>query len=175
MMNQQNQTKKAFFIIGPESSGTRMMTQAFIALGAYGDGGHQQKLSKEGFGGGHPMIAVRRSVPHGVKMPDITQIIKELRKHGYQVFPIIIVRDKDKCAASQLKNGHAKTLQEAKDSIKTSVNFIHSHLANFPNLYAYFVQYEPFTKKKKIRDSFFKKFGFPHPEMDFYDGNAKYK
>lgn len=166
---------KAFFIIGPESSGTRMMTQAFIALGAYGDGGHFQKLTKEGYGAGHPVIAVRRSVPHGTKMPNITQVIRELKKHNYEVIPIVIVRDKDKCAASQVKNGHAKTLQEAKDSIKRSVNFIHSHLSNFPNIWPHFIQYEPFVKKKRIRDCFFTRFGFEHPAMEFYDGNAKYK
>src|ERR1041385_4974691 len=107
---------KAFFVIGPESSGTRMMTQAFIACGVYGSGGHSQKLDKEGFDGGHELIVLRRSVPHGNNMPPIADLIKRMQEHGYEVHPVIILRDKDKCAASQVQRGHAKTNQEAKDS-----------------------------------------------------------
>lgn len=177
---EKKKSKRAFFVIGPESSGTRMMTQAFIACGAYGSPGHSQKLDKEGFDGGHNLIVIRRSVPHGHNMPRITKLINDMQGYGYSVVPIIILRDKDKCAASQVKRGHAKTLQEAKDSIKKAVYHIYEHMANFKGYY-HVMYYEPFVTSKKVREKFFGRFGFSHPDMlahgfeDFHNANLKHK
>lgn len=166
--------KKAFFVIGPESSGTRMMTQAFIACGAYGDGGHKQKLDSEGFGSGRKLIVLRRSVPHGMVMPKIAKLIQKMHKQGYQTIPVVILRDKDKCAASQVKNHHAKNIQEAKDGIKQAIGHIYHQLANFQSP-VHVIHYEPFVKVRKVREGFFKRFGFEHPAMEFYNANIKYK
>jgi len=166
--------KRAFFVIGPESSGTRMMTQAFLALGAYGDGGHAQRLDKERFKNGHEFIVFRRSVPHGKKMPRIANVIKEMENEGYQVFPVIIFRDKDMCAKSQIKNKHAENNANARTSIKKAVDFIYLELAKAG--YAGFViHYEAFVKFRKVRSNFFSQFNLPHPKMEFYNANINYK
>jgi len=167
-------SKRAFFIIGPESSGTRMMAQAFVACGAYGDGGHKQRLDSEGFGGKHELIVLRRSVPHGMVMPQISKLIQRMRKNNYQVVPIVILRDKDKCAASQVKNRHAANVSDAKQSIKEAIDHIYQQLAGFQN-HVHVIHYEPFVKNKKIRSGFFRRLGFDHPDMEFYNANVKYK
>jgi hypothetical protein len=165
--------KQAFFVLGPESSGTRMMTQAFLSLGMYGSGGHSQKLDREGFSGGHQRIVFRRSVPHGGKMPKIAELIRRMESAGYTVRPIVIVRDKDMCAQSQVKNHHAKTVESARERIKKAVEHIYRELAasgKSPNV----VFYEPFVKFKKVRRAFFARWRLPHPKMDFYNANEKY-
>lgn len=168
-------SKRAFFVIGPESSGTRMMAQAFISVGCYGDGGHAQRLDKEGFDGGRETIVIRRSVPHGKVMPKAAKLVWEMKQNSYKVFPVVILRDKDKCAASQVKHGHADTIQEAKDSIKDAIAHIWWQFAHINNTHVYVMHYEPFVKWHKVRENFFKQFAFPHPDMEFYNGNLQYK
>jgi len=165
--------KRAFFVIGPESSGTRMMTQAFISSGAYGDGGHAQKLDKDGFNEGHKLIVLRRSVPHGVNMPPITKLINRMQNSGYKVIPIVILRDKDKCAQSQVKRGHASNLKGATTSIERAVDHIYNHLSNF-SMPFHVIHYEPFVKSEKVRNAFFSRFNLPPPKIDFFNANEKY-
>ncbi len=166
--------KRAFFIIGPESSGTRMMTQAFLSLGMYGDGTHRQRLDKEGFNGGHEMIAIRRSVPHGKIMPAASKLIKRMEKQGYEVYPILIIRDKDMCAKSQVKNKHAKNGKAARVSIRHAVEHIYKELS-IVNKSPYVIYYEPFVKFKAVRKAFFQQFGLEEPTIEFYNANLQYK
>lgn len=166
--------KVAYFIMGPESSGTRMMTQAFLAFdGVYGDGGHKQRLDKEGFGEGHDRIAFRRSIPHGKLWPAISKIIRRMEKNNYDVRPIVIVRDKDVCARSQVKNKHVQTLKQSRKQIRDAVELIFRELAQCGKT-PHLVYYEPFVKFKRVRTAFFKQFGLGHPKMDFYNANLQY-
>ena len=166
--------KKAFFVIGPESSGTRMMTRAFMKCGAYGSGGHLQKLDAEGFKGGHELIVFRRSVPHGKFMPNLSRLIGRMKKNEYEIIPIVILRDKDACALSQVKNKHAKNLEESRSSIEDAVNHIYTELSSV-GLHPVIIHYEPFVKNPAVRQSFFTSLGLGVPDMEFYDGNEQYK
>lgn len=165
--------KKAFFVMGPESSGTRMMTEAFISLGIYGDNTHLQRLDTEGFNKGHEIIAFRRSVPHGDIMPAISKLISRMESREYQIYPIVILRDKDMCAKSQVKNGHSKNTNAAKQSIAKAIDHIYKELS-LANKPPYVVFYEPFVKFKKVRAMFFKQFGLELPNMEFINANNKY-
>ena len=53
-----------FLVIGPESSGTRMLAQAFISSGCFGDAGHSQRLDRDISVGKTPKV-LRSSLPHG--------------------------------------------------------------------------------------------------------------
>src|SRR6185437_14276821 len=100
---------KAFLVIGPESSGTRMVTDSLIRAGAYGQPGHSQEMDDFSFTGRPEMIVFRRSVPHGDLWPDITRIVRQMIEAGYSVSPIVTYRDKDYCVRSQLRVGHQET------------------------------------------------------------------
>ena len=59
--------KRAFLVLGAESSGTRLVTRLLIAAGCHGDGGHQQPFDKwqaasSPFDGKDPIVW-RRSYP----------------------------------------------------------------------------------------------------------------
>lgn len=160
---------QAFFIMGPESSGTRMLTQAFIRVGCYGDGGHNQKLDHS-----IPIkdkIVWRRSVPHGQEWINFEFHYNKLIKH-YTVYPILIFRDKDYTVFSQLK-GRVDSGATARANILKAITHIYTEVARV-GLLPYVISYEAFTTSQLIRALFFKQFGLPEPEMPFYNANEKY-
>lgn len=174
MQTQNTKNKRAFFVIGPESSGTRMLTEAFIKCGAYGCSTHLQKLDVEGFKGDHELIVFRRSVPHGKHMPKIQNIIKRLQKNGYEVIPVVILRDKDACVKSQISRKHAKSEMLAKKNIENAIKHIFDEFSK-TDLKFITISYEALVQSKEVQKWFFGLNNFEIPDMAFYDANLKYK
>jgi len=161
--------RKAFFVIGAESSGTRMLTKAFISIGCYGDGGHYQKLDMQNFEDTPDLIVFRRSLPHAHKWPAVKQIAKKMKRAGYEVKIIGVMRDARIVVASQLRNQqHARTEQEALQNIGRANKIItaSAHMV---------VEYENFVTDKLYREVVFADLGLEHPSMYFFNGNAKYE
>lgn len=170
--------KTAFFVLGPESSGTRMMTQAFISVGIYGDGGHGQRLDKalknNDFSKVPDLIVLRRSIPHGMDWVKIGEIVKKMESFEYDVIPIFIVREREATAKSQVKRNHAYNLKAAHEHITRAINHIWRALA-FVNKTPFIIHYEPFVKFQKVRKAFFAQFGLDPPKMKFYNANEQYQ
>jgi hypothetical protein len=165
--------KIAYFVMGPESSGTRMMTQAFISVGAYGDGGHWQKLDK-GFIGAPDKIVFRRSLPHGKNWTQIHKFINRMKQAEYQIInPILIVRDKEVTAKSQIKNKHVKTIEQGYENITKAIDHVYRELA-LVGMTPTVIHYEPFVNRPGVRRHFFRSLGLENPKMDFYNANDKY-
>lgn len=166
--------KTAYFVMGPESSGTRMLTQAFISLGIYGDGGHNQRLDK-GFTDAPDRIVFRRSLPHGKTWTRIHNFINRMKRAGYQsIVPILIVRDKETTALSQIKNKHVKSVEQSYTHIARAIDHIYHELA-LVSLTPHVIHYEPFVNRANVRRHFFNSLELPNPVMNFYDANSKYK
>lgn len=160
---------QCFFILGSEGSGTRMLTQAFIRVGCYGDSGHQQKLDHE-----IPKkdkIVWRRSVPHGKEWVNYEFYYNKLIK-TYKVYPILIFRDKDYTVFSQLK-GKVDSGATARTNILKAIEHIYNEVAK-TDAVPYVISYEAFTTSKLVRKLFFRQFGLPEPEMEFYNANCRY-
>ncbi len=166
--------KQAYFILGPESSGTRMITKAFISSGCYGDFKHKQRLDDLNFKATPDKIVFRRSLPHGTKWPAIADTITLMRRSGYQVRPILILRDKDATAASQLRHAHERDGEEAKTNIAFSVDYTYKELTKV-KMVPLVICYEPFVRYPEVRELFFKRLGLPVPQMEFFDANEKYQ
>ncbi|MFM7858795.1 MAG: hypothetical protein ACKO96_44450 [Flammeovirgaceae bacterium] len=99
-------SKKAFLILGAESSGTRLLTNIFVNSGFAGSAEHEQPWDKNDPVG--EKIVWRRSVPHGLKeFPDILSMIRKLRKFQYDVAVAIIHREATATLASQVNNFEA--------------------------------------------------------------------
>lgn len=166
--------KIAYFVMGPESSGTRMLTKAFCTLGIYGDFKHKQRMDDLDFSKTPDKIVIRRSLPHGDAWPAIADLIKIMKQAGYGVIvPLLIYRDKDATVKSQLRHQHAKAIPEAKANIQFSIDHTLRELAEV-NLWPIVVPYEPFVKYEQVREAFFRQLGLPVPIMVFYDANEKY-
>jgi hypothetical protein len=166
--------KVAYFVMGPESSGTRMLTKAFCTLGIYGDYKHKQRTDDLDFSKTPDRIVIRRSLPHGLVWPAIADLVNLMRQAGYGVIhPLLILRDKDSTIKSQLRHTHAKNVSEAKANIQFSVDFAVLELGKV-GLYPTVVTYEPFVRHEKVREAFFRQLGLPVPIMSFFDANEKY-
>jgi hypothetical protein len=161
--------KTAYFVMGPESSGTRMLTEAFIKAGCYGDSSIDQRMDDMNFS--EDLIVFRRSLPHGGIWPNIPYIISKMA--GYTIRPIMILRDKAYTIKSQIKNQHVATEIEAIDNIRFGIEYAYRNLAA-EGLSLTVVLYETFVKYPEVRGLFFKSFGLVSPSMEFHDGNLQY-
>ncbi len=166
--------KTAYFVMGPESSGTRMLTKSLCAVGIYGDFKHKQRMDDLDFSKTPDKIVIRRSLPHGDAWPAIADLINLMKQAEYRIIiPILILRDKDATVKSQLRHAHAKTVPESKANIQFSIDHMMRQLAEV-GLWPIVVPYEPFVKYEKVREAFFRHLGLPIPIMAFYDANEKY-
>jgi hypothetical protein len=159
--------------MGPASSGTRMLTEAFINVGCFGDKGHEQRLDKIDLKGAPDLIVWRRSVPHGIEWVNLKSYYDKLKVYHYELKPIMIFRDKYFTVLSQMRKSYVHSGEEAHLNIMRAINHIYNQLAKI-ELLPFAISYESFIDNAKIRKLFFRQFDLPEPVMDFYDGNKKY-
>jgi len=97
---------RAFLVLGPESSGTKLFTEILIGAGCNGDAVNEQRWDEKlpVFGIDDPVVW-RRSVPHGEKYPDIVSMVEELRDVGCQVFAYVTTRDWPSMLSSRVNAG----------------------------------------------------------------------
>lgn len=111
--------KKAFIVLGPESSGTRLVTKILIEGGCQGDAGHKQDFDTNPFCGRDPIVW-RRSVPHDHQPLELEGMLERLSEAGYRVTIIVIVRDWSVMERSQLSVGHVTHVNQARENIKNA-------------------------------------------------------
>lgn len=96
--------KKAYLVVGPESSGTRFVTGLLIDAGCFGDDELEQRLDKKEdqsraileeslLPQDETPIVWRRSFPHGGQWVDLSKPIAQLRARGYAVWAVVTTRD----------------------------------------------------------------------------------
>ena len=164
--------KIAYLVVGPESSGTKMITKALtLATGGMGDDTHFQRLDAMDLRGAPDTIVFRRSIPHAGAWVDISEIIKKLEVHGYHVQVITIDRDTEYMAKSQVKNWHAESEKMAVQKINYARGHIEKHISGRTPAR---LQYEYFVTDPSYRKLFFDGLDLIEPDMEYYDGNAKY-
>jgi hypothetical protein len=115
--------KRAFLVYGPESSGNRLVTRLLVACGCYGDGTHTQRLN-EGPPDTDLDIVWFRSVPYARVWPNLVDQIDQVKRYGYEPIILILSRDVYATAQSQIRVGHAKSLEAAYRSIQAAYKII---------------------------------------------------
>jgi hypothetical protein len=116
--------KNCFMIIGPESSGTRMLTRIFIDSGCIGSDDHDQF-----FDSAPPLeemnVVWRRSIPHGgIKEPNIEEMYNHLISNNYNITIIVISRDIFCTIFSQIQNNHVENKHQSIENIQNSFLFL---------------------------------------------------
>lgn len=166
--------KRAFLVLGPESSGTKMLTRSIMLAGAYGQDTHVQKMDDLNFGDRPPLIVFRRSIPHASKTPNIKKIYDLISKAGYKVTPIFIRRNDSCTANSQIRNGYVNNIQDALINMEYADNVVLSAFGKI-GVQVIRVKYEPFVTNPEIREKFFNILGLEEPvSMTYYNANEKY-
>lgn len=174
------QKKKAIIVVGPESSGTRLLTRLFMAAGCDGDAnaevahnGWPQRWDTLDPADGQDIV-IRRSLPYHPfrKWPDIRALAKRFRKLGYLVKIVTIDRNDKALAASQVAHGWVSTKKQSHDEHE-ACRMIMKDLKP-----VYSVKYEALVKNPTPTiNKMLKALGFTPlkklPEKIF-DGNSKY-
>lgn len=137
---------KAVFVIGPESSGTRLMTRLLIRAGCVGDDTHFQPFDTHGLPAASEGrdVVWRRSLPHGGQWPDLVGMIQDARELGYDVRVVFMQRDDNVLILSQVAATHARTAEEAETHIMRAYSDYHDRLNDWRVLH-YNVSYELLT------------------------------
>ena len=170
-------------IYGPESSGNRLLRRILIAGGCAGDPGLDQSFDKElPMAEDVPLIVWGRSVPGNVppnSWPSFyIQDIGQARKHGYDVFGLVMVRDWYCMAQSQVDT-EFKPAQHVWQANRWSAIAYTRIFDAFDRLAVpfYIITYEAIIQRPErfvshlYQDLGLKLAGELEP---IYDGNAKY-
>jgi len=137
----------AFVVVGAESTGTRLMTEILMHAGCDGDATHEQRFDN-GFPPASKHIVFRRSFPHANITPDLTAILRDLRKAGYSPRVIVMTREIGATASSQLLARHCVTEWEALMRIQGAYRAIFEALCKESVAYV-IVAYEALTTSPK--------------------------
>lgn len=165
--------KRAFFVVGPESSGTRMLTRSFILASAEEcfrwsnvmdpDLLNEIRVSEV------PLLVIHRSLPHSGAWPLITKIEKRLIDANYEVQPLAIFRDWFSTIQSQIKRGFVEDQQEAEQNIRKAWREI-TTLED-----VIYVSYEAFCKHISVRRWLFRdRLGLKVPDIQIYYANPQH-
>lgn len=165
--------KRAFYTIGAESSGNRMFNHCLASAGVYGDPSLGHNLEDLNFSETPDLITLSRSVPHGEIIPEPKSEAKLLIDAGYEVIPIHIYRKTDFIVASQIKEGHAASTEQALRSIELAARIAYD-FAKWLDHSLTTVIYELFVNHKEVRDDLFAQLGLSMPNYPLYNANEKY-
>lgn len=165
---------RAYLVVGPESSGTRLVTRILINAGCKGDSGHWQEFDEK-LPKNLPHIVWRRSILHGGIWPDIVALIAELRDAGYSVSAIVTFRELFANAMSQIASRYAVTVNEVYERIPQ----IYTHI--FKALISTEVQFETVSYESLVlhpvetQRELLNRLGLKaEKEIRIFDGNEKH-
>lgn len=168
--------KRAFLVLGPESSGNRFVTECFIKAGCDGDPDHEQRFDRT-LDGAEDTIVWRRSLPYGGgnhRWPDLETMLKKLQERDYNVRVIALLRNQY-CTEKSQVGLHVKTREESARNIVSATRRIASFILE-NNLPAQYVTYESLIYNWSAFTRVLKEWGLKliDPPKELKDGNAKY-
>ncbi len=169
----------AYLVVGPESSGTRLLSKVLMSAGCLGSDQHSQEWDDLKFPLPEKPIVFRRSLPHDRQWPDIGEIITKMRNAGYNVHVLVTTRDWHPVIQSQLAStnhfGYPRILEHIRKAytmIMVEVNKLHAPFT--------MSSYESLTSNSKSVNELLTFIGLPalsidqQEELKLYDGNKKW-
>lgn len=174
-MNAAPATKRAFIVLGAESSGTRLLTSILITGGCHGSIEHAQPIDDPGYDiSPYRDVVWRRSVPHNGETLDLPALIGRLNVQGErEIIVLSIHRDKHCNAKSQVWWGHANDYNSACeriDAANRAIDEIDPELERVAVSYETFVNH-PERSQRELWSALSLTGGVP---VEIRDGNEKY-
>lgn len=165
--------KTAYLVIGPESSGTRMMTKILVQAGCAGDHDYFQRWDTERFAG--QKVVWRRSVPHDGKWLSSTSMINRSIAEGYTPKLIIMNRDWAPVIESQVAHKHSKNHIVALGKVRRAYKEIYDGLLS-KNVEFLVISYESLVQRpSKVLQQLSSFTKLPiNTDYKIKDGNAKW-
>ena len=163
-------SKIAYFVVGAEGSGTRMMTHALTLSGVHEDYAQWDFGDTPTLNTPHDKIVIHRSLPHGQAWPNLYLIEKTLREAGFSVVPIAMIRDINATVNSQLRRGYCDTWLHGYTKARNALQTIFAQLPTVTP-----VTYEAFCLNPKFRTWLFTQhLKLPNSTIDIQYANEKY-
>ncbi len=165
--------KRCFFVVGPEGSGTRMMTRALILAGCFEDETWQNAHNAPNLTNAPERIVFHRSLPHspperGRVWSDLKALRDLIESYGYQVQPILMIRDWHATISSQ--NARVWFTEDAAANIQRAIQTVTDQLPDFIP-----VTYEAFCLSEGFRKTLFTKYlNLPVSPIQIWYANDKY-
>lgn len=164
--------KTAYLVLGPESSGTKLVTKILMCAGCFGDDGHRQRLDKAI--PDRPCIVWRRSLPYHEKWPDIEQMLAKLAHHQYKARAIVTSRDWHAMIRGQATKHNRGDVERSITNSRFAYRIIFRSLSNTPfevvNYEAIVARPQEYVSNLLTRLDLPTDIELPH----IYDGNLKY-
>ena len=167
--------KRAILVLGPESSGTRLMTRILIDAGCAGSDDHVQPFDAR-LPDRQDLIVWRRSFPHNRKWPNVIELVDRLEKHGFsKVRAVVTMRDWYAMCCSQVAAGHVESIHEALMNIQWAYGEIFGGL-RYVNVPYVVCHYESLVQRSWPVVSYIMDFlGLELPsKLYVYDANEKW-
>lgn len=118
--------KLAYVVVGPESSGNRLVTSLLIRAGCQGTAGMHGDFVQT-----LPTVetpaAIIRSVPHGPRFPDLGAEYRTLRNRGYYTRYVVTMRDPF-CVVSSMEANRGHSKDQAWEIYRRAYPFIFRHI-----------------------------------------------
>ncbi len=163
--------KRAFFVVGPESSGTRFVQRSFISAGCTNrrDWMFNENDGKHNFNS-KTDIVFHRSIPHQMVIPELKFIRLAMENSGFNVIPLLVVRDWHCTVLSQLNRGISKDSEEAEGKIRMAIAKVAVDLPDF-----LLITYETFCNQPGFRQwLLMERYGLTKPTEPVFFENSKY-
>ena len=132
--------KRCFLVVGPESSGNRLLASLLVRAGCKGKGATFQPFDKTLPNEESPVVVIR-SFPHGDVWLDLEKIIAKLLTRGYNVVVLVTVRNAVAVIGSQIKRGHSLTEDLAEYQNNRAYAHIYNSLMNY-GVHSFTIPYE---------------------------------
>lgn len=172
--------KQAFFVLGPEGSGTHMLRNALVEAGCSWKQGHESYQDDYHFEEMPSPFVFRRSLPHAGRWPRLTDMLDLLNDAGFSVHILFILRDFFATAKSVVHREYQGTIEDCYDNQRSAIIHFGSEMEIcqiyhlFPITY---ITYEAFCLNEGFRKWLFEeRLQLPCPEnfQIFYSGDQYY-
>lgn len=152
---------KAFLVVGPEGSGTYLLWEALASAGC----GIDIEKKPENY-------TVRYSMPHAGKWIEVGFMMLGLIQRGYEVWPLIILRDWYCTIRSVIHRDETREWNEVANNMRTAIEKIG---LLFQHKNAVYITYESFCLHPEFRRWLFcDKLGLSEPDIEIKYANEKY-
>jgi len=130
--------KKFYFVVGGESTGTKLTTEILIHGGCKGDAGDVQLLDDVILNGdrliNNSSYVWRRSVPHANKWWDLSGLYRKFQEAGGfqedEGMFVVTTRNFPATARSQVERRHVNTLEDSYCNLRRAYSVIFKYIEN---------------------------------------------
>lgn len=172
--------RRAFIVVGPESTGTKLLTRVLMKLGCFGDDGDVQRLDRGFPHDGIESVVVRRSLPMQRQWPSVGKMVTDAYLAGFTKITVLVCsRDWFCMCRSQVRRGHVADGQQADLQAQRAYVEIFNSLGHFPHAEFLMVSYEAMVVRPNLyceQLAYHLGFDPPHGGIDLnvHDGNQKH-